>query len=49
MFALAFVAFRILHGIFYLTAAHRMRSLVWLGGFACVVALMACAALKIPT
>ena len=49
MFALAFVAFRILHGIFYLTATHRMRSLVWLGGFACVVALMACAALKIPT
>ena len=49
MLSMAFIAFRILHGIFYLTAAHRMRSLVWLGGFACVVALMACAALKIPT
>ena len=49
MLAMAFVAFRILHGIFYLTASHLLRSLVWFGGFACVVALMACAALKIPT
>lgn len=49
MLAMAFVAFRILHGIFYLTATHAMRSLVWFGGFACVVALMALAALKIPT
>lgn len=49
MLAMAFVAFRILHGIFYLTAIHAMRSLVWFGGFACVVALMALAALKIPT
>ena len=49
MLAIAFVAFRILHGIFYLTAIHRMRSLMWLGGFACVVALMALAAMKIPT
>ena len=47
--SLAFIAFRILHGIFYLTSSHLLRSLVWFGGFACVVALMACAALKIPT
>ena len=45
--AMAFIAFRILHGIFYLTAIHRLRSLSWLGGFACVAALMVMAALKI--
>lgn len=49
MLAVAFVAFRILHGVFYLTATHALRSLVWLGGFACVLALMGSAALKIPT
>ena len=48
MLAIAFVAFRILHGIFYLTAIHRLHSLVWLGGFACVAALMVSAALNIP-
>jgi uncharacterized MAPEG superfamily protein len=47
MLAIAFVAFRILHGIFYLTGTHAVRSLVWLGGFACVAALMVSAALKI--
>ena len=45
--ALAFVAFRVLHGIFYLGAIHRLRSLCWLGGFACVVALMLLAAAKV--
>lgn len=48
LLAMAFVGFRILHGIFYLTAIHRLRSLVWVGGFACVVVLMAQAALKLP-
>lgn len=43
--AVAFVAFRILHGIFYLCAIALMRSLAWIGGFACVIALMALAAL----
>ena len=38
--ALAFVAFRVLHGVFYLTALHWLRSLPWLAGFACVVWLM---------
>ena len=47
MLAMAFVAFRILHGIFYLAGTHSMRSLAWLGGFACVAALMIFAALNI--
>ena len=38
--AVAFVAFRVLHGLFYLANNHRMRSLVWFGGFICVLALM---------
>ena len=42
--ALAFVAFRVLHGVFYLTALHWLRSLAWLCGFACVVWLMVSAA-----
>ena len=42
--ALAFVGLRILHGVFYLTAMHWLRSLVWAGGFACVVWLMVAAA-----
>ena len=45
--AMAYVAFRILHGIFYLTGIHAMRSLSWLGGFACVMTLMVSAALKV--
>jgi uncharacterized MAPEG superfamily protein len=49
MLALAFVACRILHGIFYLTGTHTLRSLVWFGGIGCVIALMAQAALKVPT
>ena len=47
MLAIAFVALRILHGIFYLTGTHAVRSLVWLGGFACVAALMVSAALMV--
>lgn len=47
--AVAFVAFRVLHGIFYLAAIHSLRSLVWFGGFVCVAALMASAAMNIPT
>ena len=44
LLALAFVAFRVLHGIFYLTGWHYLRSAAWLGGFACVVVLMVNAA-----
>lgn len=45
--ALSFVGFRVLHGIFYLTAQHWLRSLAWLGGFACVAWLMVAAAIRI--
>ena len=47
MLAVAFVGLRVLHGGFYLGGIHALRSLAWLGGFACVVALMAQAALKV--
>ena len=45
--ALAFVGLRVLHGICYLAAWHWLRSLAWMGGFACVLWLMARAALAI--
>ena len=45
--ALAFVGFRVLHGIFYLTVSHWLRSLAWAGGFACVVWLMVAAAMRV--
>lgn len=44
--AMAFVAFRVLHGIFYLGNLPPLRSLSWLGGFACTAALIVLAALK---
>ncbi|ODU49426.1 MAG: hypothetical protein ABS98_10250 [Lysobacteraceae bacterium SCN 69-48] len=44
--SMAFIAFRILHGIFYLAALQALRSLAWLGGFASVIALMLLAALN---
>lgn len=47
LLAMAFIGFRILHGVFYLAAIPLMRSLVWMGGFACAVALMVLAALKL--
>lgn len=45
--AIAFVLLRVLHGVFYLANMHVLRSLVWFGGFACVIALLVQAALKI--
>jgi uncharacterized MAPEG superfamily protein len=42
--ALAFVVFRVLHGIFYLADQPPLRSLSWLGGFVCVAWLMVAAA-----
>ena len=45
--AMVFIALRILHGVFYLSVQQALRSLSWLGGFACVVALMLSAALKV--
>ena len=44
--ALAFIACRALHGVFYLASIPVMRSFVWFGGIGCVLALMAQAALK---
>jgi uncharacterized MAPEG superfamily protein len=47
LLALLFVGFRVLHGICYLAAWHWLRSLAWLGGYACVLWLMVRAALAI--
>jgi uncharacterized MAPEG superfamily protein len=49
MLAVAFVAFRILHGLFYLSGRHLLRSAAWTGGFLCVLGLMALAAVSIAT
>lgn len=43
--AMAFVALRVLHGIFYIANFAPLRSLAWTGGLACVIALMGQAAL----
>ena len=45
--AMAFIAFRVLHGVFYLTGTHLLRSLVWFCGLGCVVALMVMSALRV--
>ena len=45
--SLAFVALRVAHGLFYITSVHVLRSLCWLGGFACVLWLMGAAALRV--
>ena len=45
--AVVFVAMRLAHGIFYVADVQLARSLAWLGGFACVVALMVMAAAAI--
>lgn len=44
LLAVAFVVLRVLHGILYLADVQLARSLVWLAGFACVVALLLLAA-----
>ena len=44
MLALAFVGFRVLHGIAYLRGWHYLRSALWAGGYLCVLALMVMAA-----
>ncbi len=45
--ALAFVGLRVLHGLLYVGNRHSLRSVVWLGALACVVALMVLAILRI--
>ena len=44
--AIAFVVFRVAHGLAYLANRHGARSLVWFGGIACVAALLSLAALR---
>lgn len=43
-FTLAFVGFRVLHGIFYIQDLDKLRSLTFMGGMACVVTLFVKAA-----
>ena len=38
--AIGFVAFRILHGVFYVSNKHQFRSLSWFLGLFCVLGLM---------
>ena len=45
--AAAFVAFRVLHGVFYVGNKSSMRSLVWFAGLVCVVTLMVMAIQRI--
>ncbi|WP_223807337.1 MAPEG family protein [Montanilutibacter psychrotolerans] len=45
LLAVAFVVLRVLHGIFYIADKHALRSLCWFAAFACVLALLAQAAL----
>nr|WP_298150194.1 MAPEG family protein [uncultured Pseudoxanthomonas sp.] len=45
--AVAFVVARVLHGWFYLIDMHTLRSLSWLVGMLCAVALMVLAALRL--
>ena len=47
LLAIIFVAMRIAHGVFYVVDAQLARSLSWLGGFSCVLALMVQAALRV--
>ena len=47
LLALAFVGFRILHGVFYLADKQSLRSLVGLLGMLCAVALMVLAAMRV--
>lgn len=47
LLALVFVGLRVLHGVFYLAGIAALRSLVWAGGFGCVIALIVQAAQKI--
>ena len=45
--AIAFVIARVLHGVFYLSDKHSLRSLSWLVGMLCAVGLMVLAALRV--
>lgn len=47
MLALAFTTLRVLHGIFYIANLAPLRSLAWLGGMGCMLALMGQAIVRI--
>ena len=47
LLALVFVGLRVLHGVFYIAGIAALRSLVWAGGFGCVIALIVQAAQKV--
>ena len=44
--AVAFIVCRVLHGVFYVTDKHPLRSLAWMLGLGCVAALMVQGALR---
>ena len=44
--AVVFIAARILHGVFYLSNTHLLRSLAWVVGIGCVAMLMVQAAIQ---
>jgi len=44
LLAVAFIVCRVLHGVFYIANKAPLRSLAWVGGFACVVVLLVQAA-----
>ena len=44
--SVAFIVFRVLHGLLYVGNRHGLRSLVWLGGFVCMATLMIMAMLR---
>ena len=46
LLAVAFVALRVLHGVFYIADVPMARSLAWMAGYACVIALLVLAALN---
>lgn len=39
MLALAYIALRLLHGVFYLTDKASLRSIVWFGAIGCAIAI----------
>ncbi|MCR6663938.1 MAG: MAPEG family protein [Luteimonas sp.] len=47
LLAVAFIVLRVLHGVLYIADVPLGRSLAWLGGYACVIVLLALAAMGI--
>ena len=47
MLAVACIVLRVLHGVFYLADMALARSLAWVGGYGCVIALLALAAVRV--